>query len=533
MKKIGGLTSLFRGDKSVILEKVKESLTSVLPISLIVLVLSFSIAPIDSEMLASFIFGSTLVIFGTGLFSLGADVAMTPIGEYVGNSTIKTKKMWIIIPIFFVIGVLITIAEPDLTVLAEQLSSTINKWLLIISVGVGVGLFLVVAFLRIIFKIKLKYLLLFFYLVIFVMAFFVPKAFLPLSFDAGGVTTGPMSVPFIIAIGTGIAMSRNDQHAKDDSFGLTALCSVGPILSVMILGLIFSPDKIEIPEYDLVAGGTSQDLFLTYVKAVPKYLGEVGIAFIPIIVFFVLFQIFGSKLSKRQNGRISIGVLYTYLGLVIFLLGVNEGFLPVGNYIGKLIGMLEYNWIAVPIGMILGFFVVAAEPAVHVLTKQVYEITSGGIPKKALSISLMIGVAVSVGLSMLRILLHIDILWFLVPFYLIALVLMFFVPDIFTAVAFDSGGVASGAMATGFILPFALGVCSSVGGDIAREGFGVVAMVAMTPLVAIQILGLVYKIKLDKLTKHKTTKVETEETIVENGETLPEKGNEESEEIIG
>ncbi len=518
-----GFRSLVSGDKSVILDKVKESLTSVLPIALIVLMLVFSIAPVSAAMLTSFILGAILIVLGMGLFSLGADVAMTPIGEYVGNSTIKTKRMWLIIPIFFVIGVLITVSEPDLSVLADQLSSTINKWLLIISVGVGVGLFLVVAFLRIVFKIKLKYLLLFFYLVIFVMAFFVPDAFLPLSFDAGGVTTGPMSVPFIIAIGTGIAASRSDSGAKDDSFGLTALCSIGPILSVMILGLIFQPESIPETQYNLMLDGTSRDVFLSYVKALPSYLGEVGIAFIPIVAFFFLFQLFGSKISKRENGRIVIGVGYTYVGLVMFLLGVNVGFLPLGNYLGKLIGSLSYNWIAVPIGMILGFFVVAAEPAVHVLTKQVYEITSGGIPKKALSFSLMIGVSVSVGLAMLRILLGINILWFLIPCYAIALVLMFFVPDIFTAVAFDSGGVASGAMATGFILPFALGVCSAVGGDVAREGFGVVAMVAMTPLVAIQILGLVYKIKLNKLNKRKAKK-----ELVEGSET-----DSEAEEIIG
>lgn len=532
-KNKAAIKSLFKGDKSVILEKVKESLISVLPISLIVLILSFTVAPVDGGLLTSFLLGTTLVVVGMGLFSLGADVAMTPIGEYVGNSTIKTKKMWIIIPVFFVIGVLITISEPDLSVLADQLASTINKWVLIVSVGVGVGLFLVVAFLRIVFKIKLKYLLLFFYAVIFVMAFFVPDAFLPLSFDAGGVTTGPMSVPFIIAIGTGIAMTRNDENAKDDSFGLTALCSIGPILSVMILGLIYRPENIPQTEYNILTGGTSQDIFLQFAKAVPSYLKEVGIAFIPIIVFFFMFQLFGTKLTKHQNGRISIGVVYTYIGLVIFLLGVNVGFLPVGNYLGKLIGSLDYNWIAVPIGMLLGFFVVAAEPAVHVLTKQVYEITSGGIPKKALSISLMIGVAVSVGLSMLRILLHINILWFLVPFYAIALVLMFFVPDIFTAVAFDSGGVASGAMATGFILPFALGVCSAVGGDVAREGFGVVAMVAMTPLVAIQILGLVYKIKLDKLNKQKKQKETDAEELKVEQVRVPEDEGDGTEEIIG
>lgn len=493
--------SIIKRNKSILMDKVKEAFSSVIPISLIVLILCFTITPIKSDVLLSFVIGTFLVVLGMGLFSLGADIAMTPIGEYIGESTIKSRKMWIIIPVFFILGVIITISEPDLSVLASQLSKTINNWTLIISVGVGVGIFLVIAFLRIVLNIKLKYLLLGFYSLIFILAIFVPETFLPLAFDAGGVTTGPMSVPFIMAVGTGIALTRSDKSAKDDSFGLTALCSIGPILAVMILGMIYKPSSIDTPVYDINFGENSRELIMRYINSFPTYLKEVGIALLPIAAFFFIFQLFGSKVGKNKNYKIIIGIIYTYLGLTFFLLGVNVGFLPVGNYLGQEIGQLTYKWIAVPIGMLLGFFVVAAEPAVHVLTKQVYEITSGGIPKRALSVSLMIGVAVSIGLAMLRILLNIPIMYFLLPFYIIAIVLTFIVPDIFSAVAFDSGGVASGAMTASFILPFALGLCASVGGDIAKEGFGVVAMVAMTPLVAIQILGLVYKIKVNRMNK--------------------------------
>ena len=499
MKKLRSLA----GNRTVLSIKIKEAFTSVMPIAVIVMILCFTLTPIDSGILLSFILGTVLVIIGMGLFTLGADTAMTPIGEYIGDSTVKTKKIAVIIPIFFVLGVFITISEPDLSVLAKQLSGTINSWILILSVGVGVGLFLVIAFLRIVFKIKLKYLLLIFYGIIFILAFFMPEVFLPLSFDAGGVTTGPMSVPFIMAIGTGIAMIRSDHGAKDDSFGLTALCSIGPILAVMILGVVYKPDSIEITAYQLTFGSDSRTVFMAFVRQIPEYLKEVGVALLPIVLFFFIFQLFGKKVGRNQNIKIAVGLVNTFLGLVLFLLGVNVGFLPIGNYLGTLIGAHEYRFIAVPIGMLLGFFVVAAEPAVHVLTKQVYEITSGGIPKSALSLSLMLGVSVSVGLAMLRILLHIPILYFLIPFYLIALGLTFVVPDIFTAVAFDSGGVASGAMTTSFILPFALGICEAVGGNIATEGFGVVAMVAMTPLVAIQILGLIYKLQLSKHKKEK------------------------------
>lgn len=497
-----------RTDKTIINEKVKEAFSSVLPITAIVLVLCFSIVPIKSGTFLAFILGAFLVVVGMGLFTLGADTAMTPIGQYVGTTVMRSKKIWIIILVCFLVGVLITVSEPDLTVLATQLAQTIDKWTLILTVGVGVGVFLVIAFLRIVLKVKLSHLLIIFYIAVFVLSFFVPETFVPLAFDSGGVTTGPMSVPFIIAIGTGVASMRSDKGAETDGFGLTALCSVGPILSVMILGIIFKPENFSVSKNVVAVPEDSKVLLSVYLTALPHYMKEVGIALLPIVAFYFIFRLFGQKTERNQVIRILVGVLYTYVGLVLFLLGVNVGFLPVGSYLGAEIGKLDFNWIIVPIGMVIGYFVVAAEPAVHVLTKQVYEITSGAIPQKALRISLMLGVAVSVGLAMLRIIFHIPVMYFLIPGYLIALILTFVVPDIFTAIAFDSGGVASGAMTASFLLPLALGVCQSVGGNVATEGFGVVAMVAMTPLIAIQILGLIYKIKTDRL-KNKVQQSET------------------------
>ena len=505
--------SIFTRDRTIISQKVKEAFSSVLPITAIVLVLCFFIVPMNSGMFLSFVFGALFVVVGMGLFTLGADTAMTPIGEYVGTSVMKTKKLWIIIPICFIVGVLITISEPDLQVLATQLSKTIDLWTLILAVGVGVGVFLVIAFLRIVLKLRLSTLLIIFYTIAFVLSFFVPDTFVPLAFDSGGVTTGPMSVPFIIAIGTGVAALRSDKGAETDGFGLTALCSIGPIISVMILGIIFKPDKIDIAKDVTVAPSDSLVLFDTFVKALPRYMEDVAMALLPIIAFFFIFQLFGARVSKQNMIKILVGVLYTYVGLVLFLLGVNVGFLPVGSAIGEFIGSQPYSWIIVPIGMLIGYYVVAAEPAVHVLTKQVYEITAGAIPKKALRFSLMIGVAVSVGLAMLRIITSIPIMYFLIPGYVLALILTFFVPDMFTAIAFDSGGVASGAMTASFLMPLALGVCTSVGGNVATEGFGVVAMVAMTPLITIQILGLVYKIKTARLKKKKVQTFVQEEII--------------------
>lgn len=507
--------AFFRSDKTIILEKVKEAFSSIMPISLIILILCLTVVPVESGKFLAFVLGSVLVVLGMGLFTLGADTAMTPIGEYVGTSAMRTKKLWIILPICFIVGVMITISEPDLQVLGAQLKNAIEPWTLIIVVGVGVGIFLAVAFLRVVLNVALKYILVFFYTAVFVLSFFVPPAFVPLAFDSGGVTTGPMSVPFIIAIGTGVASLRSDKNAETDGFGFTALCSIGPIIAVMILGIIVKPTEIIPSTSEILPIVDSKDILSVFGESLPHYMKEVAIALLPIVAFYFIFQLFGQRVHKETIIKILIGVFYTYIGLVLFLIGVNVGFLPVGSEIGAYIGNLENNWIIVPLGMIIGFFVVAAEPAVHVLTKQVYEITGGAIPKKALSLSLMIGVAVSVGLAMLRILFDIHVMYFLIPGYLIAMVLTFIVPDIFTAIAFDSGGVASGAMTASFLMPLALGVCSAVGGNIATQGFGVVAMVAMTPLITIQILGVVYKVKTARIKKKQEHNNVSNEDIIE------------------
>lgn len=507
--------SFLYADKNVVSQKIKEAFSSVLPISLIVIILALSVAPVENGIMLSFLFGVFFTVTGMGLFTLGADKAMTPIGEYVGTNVVKSKKLWIIIPVFFLMGVLITVSEPDLQVLAGQLKETIDSTVLVFTVGAGVGFFLVVAFLRIVFRIKLKYLLVALYAALFVLTLFVPENFIPLAFDSGGVTTGPMSVPFIISIGTGIAALRSDDSAEEDGFGLTALCSVGPIIAVMILGIIYKPDNFTVTENVFPQAGDSKEIALSFLSNFPEYFKEVAVALLPIMGLYAAVRLFGNKVGKADTIKVLAGCVYTYVGLVTFLVGVNAGFLPLGYYLGEKIGNLSYNWIAVPIGMVLGYFVVAAEPAVHVLTVQVYEITAGAVPKKALSRALMIGVAISVGLAMLRILLHIPIMYFLVPVYFIALALAFVVPDIFTAIAFDSGGVASGAMATGFILPLALGVCKAIGGNAATEGFGVVAFVAMTPLITIQLLGLVYKKKTLALKKKTDGNAAEKEEIIE------------------
>ena len=475
-------------------EKLKEALVAVLPILGIVLLLCFSIAPISPSILLCFLMGAVLLITGMMFFTLGAEMAMTPMGERVGTSMTRSRNLPVIVIISFLLGFIITISEPDLQVLANQVPSIPNA-VLIIAVACGVGLFLVLALLRMLFSIPLPKLLLFFYAIVFVLAFFVPASFKSVAFDSGGVTTGPMTVPFIMALGVGVSAIRNDRHAEDDSFGLVALCSIGPILAVLVLGMVYKPSASDYVAPVIPEISSSVELWNLFHVGFPTYIEEIAISLLPIVLFFALFQIFVLKLAKRELIKILVGLVYTYIGLVLFLTGVNVGFMPAGNYLGQIIGSLEHPEIIVPIAMVMGFFIVKAEPAVYVLNKQVAEITDGAISEKALGTSLSLGVALSLGLAMIRVLTGISIMWFLIPGYAIALGISFFVPRIYTAIAFDSGGVASGPMTAAFLLPFAQGACIALGGDIVTDAFGVVAMVAMTPLITIQLLGLVSRIK--------------------------------------
>lgn len=479
--------------KKILNEKIKESLASVLPITAIVLILCFTIAPVSMSTIMLFFIGALLLIFGMGFFTLGTEIAMTPMGELVGAHITKKKKLPLLIIIGFLVGVIITIAEPDLQVLAEQVPS-IPSMTLIIAVALGVGIFLAIALLRIVFRLRLSYMLVGLYVLVAIVACFVPGDFIAVAFDSGGVTTGPMTVPFIMALGVGVASVRSDSDADTDSFGLIALCSLGPILAVMILGMIFNTEgtytPIEIPEISNTA-----ELWITFMKAIPQYVEEVALAVGPIAVFFIIYQIIALRLPMRPLIKIFIGIIYTFIGLVLFLTGVNVGFMPAGNMLAQELANLDFNWIIVPIGAVIGYFIVSAEPAVYVLNKQVEEITEGAVPQRVMNLGLSIGVAVSVGFAMIRVLTGISIVWILIPGYVIAIGLSFFVPKIFTSIAFDSGGVASGPMTTTFLLPFAMGACEAVGGNIITDAFGIVALVAMTPIITIQIIGLYYKLK--------------------------------------
>lgn len=476
-------------------EKFKEALTAVLPIVCIVLILSFTFAPMPVGTMLAFLLSSVLLVIGMMLFNNGAELAMELMGERIGAKLTKTKKLGLILALGFLLGLMVTLSEPDLTVLAEQVQSIPNL-VLILAVAIGVGLFLVIALLRMLLGISLRWLLLGLYAATFILTIFAPEDFLAVAFDSGGVTTGPMTVPFIMAFGIGISYIRSDKHAADDSFGLIALCSVGPILAVLILAIIYHPEDVTYSEAFLVEPLFTTNLSENFLKILPTYIKEIAVSLLPIIVFFFIFQAVTLKLEKKTLRRIGIGLVYTYVGLVLFLSGVNFGFMPAGSYLGKVLASSGIPWIIIPLGMIIGYYIVKAEPAVYVLMRQVEELTDGAIPGELLQRCLSIGISVSVGLAMVRVVTGISIMWFLLPGYAIALTLSFFVPKMFTAVAFDSGGVASGPMTATFLLPFAVGACLALGGNVVTDAFGVVAMVAMTPLIAIQILGLVYRFKV-------------------------------------
>lgn len=474
--------------KKLLFSKIKESLISILPVTLIVIVLNFTpLINLSVNEVVIFSVSALFLILGIGFFTLGADVAMTPMGEHVGAGLTKSSSVKLLVAVCFVLGFFITVAEPDLTVLANQVGSK----MIILFVALGVGLFLVLAILKIIFKKDLASMLVYFYMVLFALALLALAVdsnnfnLIPLSFDSGGVTTGPITVPFIMALGVGVATTIGGNNSNENSFGLVAMCSVGPILAVLLLSVINGGD-VSAPNVNdyMMPTDILGSVFSTLIKTTK----DVSIALSLVVVFFFIINFTLLKLPKKKIIQILIGVLFTYIGLIIFLTAVHVGFMPIGFKMGAELAKTSPIVVTV-VGFVLGLVVVLAEPAVHVLNKQVEEITQGTVSKKAMMIALSIGVGLSICLSVIRIIFGFSILYYLIPGYLISLGLSFFVPKIYTAIAFDSGGVASGPLTSTFILPFAIGTCVALGGNILSDAFGIVAMVAMTPLITIQLLG--------------------------------------------
>ncbi len=491
--------------------KILESLKSILPIALIVIALSITVTPLTAEHMFLFLIGIVFLVFGMSLFNVGAEMSMQPLGVKIGSSLASSGKIWLIAFVSFIIGIIVTISEPDLQILATQVNG-VENFTLIITVSIGVGVFLMIALLRIVFGISLNVILVVFYITAFVISFFLPASFRPLAFDSGGVTTGPMTVPFIMSIGAGVSSARAKNGGRDDSFGITALCSIGPIIAVLVLGLLSNNLGGGAPDLEVPVIETTRDAVVVFSQELLHYSEEVAMALLPIVAFTVIFQLITKAFSKTQIIRIFVGVIYTFIGLAIFLTGANVGFMPTGIEIGKALAGIGGGYLLIPIGMLLGFFIVKAEPSVYVLNRLVEEMSAGAISGKTTGLGLSIGVAAALGLSSIRIITGISIMYILIPGYIVALTLCFFVPKIFVGIAFDSGGVASGTMMSGFVLPLAIGACTVLGGDVMTDAFGCVAFVAMAPIIAIQMFGLLYNIK----SKHRMRSfVSKNETFVE------------------
>ncbi|HHW12594.1 MAG: DUF1538 domain-containing protein [Firmicutes bacterium] len=497
--------------KKLLWAKFKESFLTVLPIIVIVLVLALTVAPMPFYSVVLFLLSALMMILGITLFNLGVDVSLMPIGEHIGSGLVKSRNLKLIVALTFVIGTFISIAEPDLHVLARQVSG-IPDSVIILAVSAGVGLALVGAFLRILFQVRLSSILAVCYILAFIVSGFTSKNFLSVAWESGAVTTGPIMVPFVMALGLGLASVRGDKTSEEDSFGLVAFCLIGPILTMLLLGLFFEPSGgsvLAIPE--LLSLG---DIFQLFLANFPEFIGQVALALLPILLLFIVFQVVSLRLRKRTLLKILIGTIYTYAGLVLFLTSVNVGFMPAGYQLGGALITNTPPWALILIGLATGYFVVAAEPAVFVLKEQVEDITDGAISGRSMGLGLSIGVAFSVGLAMFRILTETSLLYIVIPGYTMALLLSLIVPPLFTAIAFDSGAVASGPLAATFLLPLAIGACETSGGNIFTDAFGIVALVALTPVLTIQCFGLAYRIKANRAEKQITIPVAEDSIII-------------------
>lgn len=484
----------------VLYNKLKEVIMAVLPIVGIVVLLDFTITPLGGEQLASFLMGAVLVILGLALFLFGVDLGISPIGRYIGGAVVKKNSLWILAASGLILGFLISVAEPDLHILAGQVDlatgGMLPKLQLVVMVSIGIAVMLTLGFIRIVYNISLKLILFLLYGLVLIGGILAPHELLAISFDSSGATTGAMTVPFILALALGISTLRKDSKSSEaDSFGLVGISSVGAILAVMVMS-IFSKGSISEAGDQVVSHGAA-----TILETILIISGEVILALAPIFLVFLIVYKTSLNISKRKFRNIAVGLIYTFLGLVMFLAGVNTGFMEVGRKVGFEAMTNGGGTAVIGIGFVLGLVTILAEPAVYILTHQIEEVTSGFITRKSVMAALSLGVGLAVALSMARIVIEPLELWhILIPGYLIAIGLMFFVPELFVGIAFDSGGVASGPMTATFILAFAQGAASAAeGADVLADGFGVIALVAMTPLIALQILGFIFHVKSKKV----------------------------------
>lgn len=495
-------------------DKMKESALSIVPFFLIIIALYFIFLPFNIWAMLAILVATLFMIVGMSLFNVGVDMSTMKMGGYVGSHLSKSRRLTFMCILSFILGFIVTIAEPDLMVLSEQVPGISSKWIILITVSMGTGIFLLLSTIRTIFRLSIRTMLIISYAIALILCIFAPVNFLPLAFDTMGVTTGSVSVPFIMSFGLGICAVRGGKNNQEDGFGLIALASIGPVLAILIVSMFIKGNAIaDTTAVEMVT--SNSELGLLLLDNLLSYLKEVFIVIIPIFIFFLIYNFIFLKLPKNTLVRIFIGLLYTYLGLVVFLIGVSTGYLPTADILGRTIADGNYKWLLIPISLIMGFTMVFAEPAVHVLNKQVEDITEGVISKKSMLIGLSIGVALAMLIIVTRALFAIDFMWVCAPLVIIMLILSIFTPDLFEGIAFDSGGVAAGSLTASFVLPFIIGVCSSLGLDSMLFAFGSIAIVAILPTIVIQIMGIKYMLVVSRNKRKSRKKVNSDITIID------------------
>lgn len=475
-----------------LLRKLRETSLSVLPIIAIVVVLQLTIAPIGWDDVMRFSFGGFLIIIGLSLFLLGTDIGIIPVGQRIGSALMQKRNLPLLMGVSFIIGLFITMAEPQVHVLARQvelLAPHISRTILTLSIALGIGLFVAIAFARLILSFSYRLTLIVLYILLAILALLADNFFLGIAFDAGGATTGPLTVPFILALGIGVAGVRKSSTSEQDSFGYVGIAAIGPVAAVLVMGIM---SRFLGGSPGTTVAGNEVSVIPSFTHILVETVVDVFQALTPLALLLVVFQFTLIHQHRRQVIRMFEGLLYATIGLIFFLVGVNGAFMPVGSEIGALIGESSMNWLLIPIGFFLGAVVVLAEPAVWILTDQVSEVSGGSIKKSLVLVFFSIGISLAVGLAMIRVIFHLPLAYFLIPGYLIALILTFFSPPLFTSIAFDSGTVASGPMSSSFLLAFTLGASSATGGSPFADAFGIMALIAMTPLISIQVLGMLY-----------------------------------------
>lgn len=490
--------------KKLLIEKFKDSFKATLPLT-VVIVIVLVFFQVETTTIFTFLFGALMLMIGLSLFSIGVESSMMNLARDIGTFIVKKKNLVFFIMVAFLLGFLITIAEPSVLVLGKQFKSTVPLTIMVLTIAFGSALFAVISLLRIVLKVPLKYLILIIFGTLFLVAYFIPIDFFPVAFDAGGFSTGPMAVPFLLALGFGI-VSTQANSTNEDSFGLLGITSIGPIFAVLILGLFYKN-----PTFTADVAGSNEIALILLDNMI-----NVSFAIVPFIIFFIVFQISAFKYPKAHVKAIFIGFVLIYIGLVIFLSGAALGFMKIGPFLGEKVASMEKDWYLILFGALFSMVIVVAEPSVIVLVEQVEEVTDGVISKKIMLPTIVIGVTTMIALAMSRIVFKISIVWFILPIYVIVIVLSFFVPKMFTGIALDSGAAVSGALASTFLIPFAIGAGNYLYNGlpnqtslILQNAFGVMAFLVMAPLLTIQILGLIYKYR----TKIKEAPKEKDEFI--------------------